>query len=115
MGKEDKTDNTFYARINDSKEVYKVPNASLTYIDKPLTEIMQLFTYIVNYKKVDKLTVKIKGEQDQVSIIKTDTDTTANDVFYFNGREAIMKDEEGHQVEIVLPRCYRNFIRPCGI
>lgn len=98
LGKEDKTDNTFYARINDSKEVYKVPNASLTYIDKPLTEIMQLFTYIVNYKKVDKLTVKIKGEQDQVSIIKTDPDTTANDVFYFNGREAIMKDEEGHQV-----------------
>ena len=62
LGKENKSDSTFYARFDDSNEVFKVPSATLTYIDKPLTEIMQLFTYIVNYKKVDKLTVKVKGQ-----------------------------------------------------
>lgn len=98
LGREDKTDNSFYARFDDSKEVFKVPNATLTYIDKPLTEIMQLFTYIVNYKKVDKLTVKVKGEPDQVSIIQADAADSSKDVFYFNGKEANMKDSEGHQV-----------------
>ena len=70
----------------------------MTYIDKPLTEIMQLFTYIVNYKKVDKLTVKVKGQPDQVSIIQPHESDPSKDVFYINGREAVMKDEEGHQV-----------------
>jgi hypothetical protein len=98
LGKENKSDSTFYARFDDSNEVFKVPSATLTYIDKPLTEIMQLFTYIVNYKKVDKLTVKVKGQPDQVSIIQPHESDPSKDVFYINGREAVMKDEEGHQV-----------------
>lgn len=98
LGKEDKSDSSFYARFDDSDEVFKVPSATLTYIDKPLTEVMQLFCYIVNYKKVDKLTVKIKGEPDQVSIIQASPDDASKDVFYINGKEAVVKDEEGHQV-----------------
>lgn len=98
LGKEDKTDLAFYARFDDNKEVFKVPSAGLTYIDKPLTEIVQLFCYIVNYKNVDKLEVSIKGEPDQVSIIKPHETDTSKDVFYVNGKEATMKDEEGHQV-----------------
>ncbi len=97
LGKEDKSDGTFYARFDDSDEVFKVPAMGLTYIDKPLTEIMQLFCYIVNYKFVDKLVVNVKDQPEQVSIIQASPESTSKDVFYFNGRDATMKDIDGHQ------------------
>ncbi len=87
LGNEKVKDKEIYAMMDGGNEVFTLEESSLTFIDKPLEEIIEVFAYIVNINDVSRVVVNMDGEVD-TSAIKTDEENKDNDEFTFNDKKA---------------------------
>lgn len=86
----------FYAKLADSNEVFTISGSGLTFLDKPLKEIVEVFAYIVNINDVNRIEVEIDGRIDKIEI-QTDEEDSDNDKFFLNGRDASVRDDRDKQ------------------
>lgn len=97
-----KDSSNFYAVIEGSSAVFTVDPSGLTFLDKPLKEIIEPFAYIVNIGDVSKIEITMDGRTD-VCLIETDKDKGEvkadrdKDKFFFNGKDATLKDNKDSQ------------------
>ncbi len=98
LGKKISDGSEIYATLG--KEVFVLSTSNLTFMDKPIEEIINPFVYLPNIQGVSRLEVHMDGRVD-VSIIKADLEDKKNDSFIFNGKE-ISGDE-------ALDKLYRKY------
>jgi hypothetical protein len=98
LGNEADGGKNYYAKVSDDEEVFTVSAELLTFLDKPIEEIVEVFAYIVNINTVNRVTVEMDGRTDVLDI-KTDEEDKDNDVFKFNGTDVSeVKDEKDSQI-----------------
>ncbi len=101
MGAEKVKSSEVYAQLDGSDEVFTMNISSFTFLDKPLKEIIEVFAYIVNIDKVEKIDLTMDGKTTYMTLDvykdaegKTDND---KDKFTVNGIDASGKNEDGDQ------------------
>lgn len=97
MGREIKEVSEIYVMEEGSNEVCTISLEAYTFLDKPLKEIVEVFAFITNIWDVERIEVKMDGYTADC-VLDTDPDQdTDKDKFYFNGKDASMKDENDKQ------------------
>lgn len=101
MGAEKVKGSEIYAQLNGNDEVFTMNISDFTFLDKPLKEIVDIFTYIVNIDQVEKIDLTMDGKTTNMTLDvykdaegKSDND---KDKFTVNGMDASGKNEDGKQ------------------
>jgi len=101
FGNEKTKNREFYAMLEGGDDVFVIDSSAYTFLDKPLTEIVEIFAYIVNIDKVTAIELTMDGKTTKMTLDvykdeegKSDTD---KDKFTVNGMDASGKDENDKQ------------------
>ena len=101
LGDEKTKGSEFYAKLDGSDEVFVINSSAYNFLDKPLTEIVEVFAYIVNIDQVTKIDLTMEGKTTSMTLDvykdaegKSDND---KDKFTVNGVDASGKDENDDQ------------------
>lgn len=98
IGLEKEKGSIAYAKLEGSNEVFSLSISALTFLDKPIEEIVDAFVYIVYINDVNKITMKLDGET-VVSDIQTDAEDSDKDKFFVNGKDVSeLKDDRDSQL-----------------
>lgn len=108
LGNEDPKNNAIYARMEGTTGVFTVSSSSLTFLDKPLTEIVDSLLCLVDIKDVNKLTIDIDGRTDVMDIQIDGDGDDAKEVFKINGKDVSnVKNEQG---DVYFKKLYQTII-----
>lgn len=101
LGTEKTKGSEIYAKLSGSNEVFTIDDTAFTFLDKPFKEIIEVFVYIVNIDKVNKIELDMDGKKTTFGIQvykdaegQTDTD---KDKFTVDGKDASGKDKDDKQ------------------
>lgn len=97
LGSEKTKGQEMYAKLGDGQQVFTIDPTPLTFLDKPLKEIMEVFAYIVNINEVSKIVVEMDGKTT-VSDLVTNKDDSSKDKFTVDGKDANVVDEKDNQL-----------------
>jgi len=86
-----------YAMVEGTQQVITVDPTALTFLDKPLKEIMEVFAYIVNIQDVSKIVVNMDGKST-VSEIETNKDDSTKDKYTVDGKDANITDDKDNNL-----------------
>ncbi|HEX3029275.1 MAG TPA: DUF4340 domain-containing protein [Clostridia bacterium] len=97
IGKEDKVNGLFYARLDGSNTVFTIDSDNYTFIDRPLKEFIVPLVYLQDINKVSKVVVELDGKKTLCSI-DSDKDELTKESFTVNGKDANMEDKNGNSL-----------------
>lgn len=97
LGTEKTKDQETYAKLADSPQVFTINPSALTFLDKPLKEIVEVFAYIVNIQDVSKVVVDMDGKTT-VSELSTNKDDSSKDQFKVDGKDANITDSKDNNL-----------------
>lgn len=85
-----KQESGYYAKTDQSNDVFVVNSEAFTVIDKPLKEIIDPFAYLVNIEKVSNVRFELDGAKYDLKIVYDTSKEHDNDKdrFYLNGKDA---------------------------
>jgi hypothetical protein len=86
-----------YAMVEGTQQVITIDPSALTFLDKPLKEIIEVFAYIVNIQDVSKVVVDMDGKSI-VSDIETNKDDSSKDKFTVDGKDANITDDKDNNL-----------------
>lgn len=87
-----KTDNLYYAKMEDRPLIFTVNGSGLNFVDLPLIDLIQTFIYIPDIYDVERLVIEMDGRVDWL-FIQANRENPDKDVFYFNGRRIEEEDK----------------------
>lgn len=101
LGKEKVKGSQIYAKLDGSNEVFALDETPFNFLDKPFKEIIDLFAYIVNIDKVNKIELTMDGKTTTFGLDvykgadgKQDAD---KDKFTVDGKDATGKNADDKQ------------------
>ena len=101
LGDEKTKGSELYAMLDGGNDVFVIDSTAYTFLDKPLTEIVEVFAYIVNIDQVKEIELTMDGKTTKMTVDvykdaegKTDND---KDKFTIDGMDASGKDENDDQ------------------
>lgn len=97
IGKEDKVNGLFFARLDGSNDVFTIDSDNYTFVDKPLKEFIIPLVYLQDINHVSKVVVELDGKKT-VCNIESDKNDLSKETFTVNGKDANMEDEKGYSV-----------------
>lgn len=101
LGTEKTKGSEIYAKLDGSNEVFTIDETAFTFLDKPFKEIIEVFVYIVNIDKVNKIELDMDGKKTTFGLdVYKDKDGQADadkDKFTIDGKDASGKDENDKQ------------------
>lgn len=97
LGNDKTKGSEMYAMVDGTQQVITIDPTALTFLDKPLKEIVEVFAYIVNIQDVSKLVVDIDGKTT-VSEIETNKDDSSKDKFTVDGKDANITDDKDNNL-----------------
>lgn len=103
LGKENEQDNTFYAKIEGSNEVFTVDSSALSFVDIKGIELCEALVYTPNIYDVSEVVVNIDGKTI-TSKIESDSAKPEEDKFTIDGLDVMSKGDEGEEA-------FRNYYR----
>ncbi len=94
-GDEKVKNSEIYAKLSDKDDVFTIDEQLISFVDKPLEDIVEAFAYLADIKSVKGIDVDMDGKT-VVSTIELDSkDNADNDKFTVDGKSANMKNEFG--------------------
>ncbi len=101
LGDEKTKGSETYAKLEGKDEVFTIDSTAYVFLDKPIKEIVDVFTYIVNIDQVKRIDLTMDGKTDTMNLdVYKDAKGAGDadkDKFTFNGKDATGKNADDKQ------------------